>query len=433
VLSADGTKLAFVSEARNFGLPDTNGASDVFVRDLATGQITLVSVNRLGTNSGNGMSDNPIISADGTKVAFTSYATNLQAVPVTGDRHIYVRDLVAGTTTLASVDASGATGGQGYSGIGAGFDFSADGTKVAFVSDRGLVPHQGSPAIIALHLRDLVAGTTTLVSIDHTGTRYANGPTFDPTFSPDGSALAFTSLASDLVAGGRPGSLYVRDLVAGTASSVTPGASDIAEGVGFSAHGTRLVFATPAGLGPADTNGRADVYVHDRVAGTTALVSVRQDGADSGNAGSVDPVISPDGGQVAFTSDASDLVGGDCNEERDVFVRDLAGGATTLVSARGDGTDSGDEASTTGSFAADRVAYQSRATDLAANDANATWDIYLATPYEEPPPPSTSTTRPVPPTTRPIPTTTELPTTTDPPPTTDTTDLPPTTELPPAG
>ena len=67
-ISADGTKIAFVSEARNFGLPDTNGFPDVFVHDTTTGVTTLVSVNRQGTNSGNAPSTNPIISADGTKV-----------------------------------------------------------------------------------------------------------------------------------------------------------------------------------------------------------------------------------------------------------------------------------------------------------------------------------------------------------------------------
>jgi len=109
-IGADGTKIAFVSEARNFGLPDTNGVSDVFVHDTTTGTTTLVSVNRLGTNSGNGPSRDPIISADGTKVAFLSFATNLHPLPLTGDRWICVRDLTTGTTTVATINADGSFG-----------------------------------------------------------------------------------------------------------------------------------------------------------------------------------------------------------------------------------------------------------------------------------------------------------------------------------
>jgi Tol biopolymer transport system component len=461
-ISADGTKVAFASDARNLGVPDTNGTTDVFVRDTTTGSITLVSINRQGTNSGNGPSFSPRISADGTKVAFLSSATNLQPLPLTGDMWVYVRDLTTGTTTVATVNAAG-TAAAGLNDIFEAtdmFDFSADGTKVAFISDASdLVEGLGGSPGFQLFVRDLPSATTSLASIDAAGSGYGNSVSLFPRLAPNGDGVTFTSFATNLVPGGSTEApfLFVRDLSAGATSPLAPG---IGSGLGttpsnttFSTDGTRVVFesfSSPPGV--TDTNGTSDVYVADLAAGTTSLVSVRAGGADSGNGMSGEASFSPDGTQVVFTSSASDLVAGDGNEEGDVFVRDLVAGTTSvvsvdddgdsavagsrrglfagdgrvlfeslawdlgpndtnndwdlyirsldtgvtsLVSARADGADSGDEASTTGAFGGGKVAYQSRATDLAGTDTNGDWDVYLAMPFT-PPPATTTTTRPPP-------------------------------------
>ncbi len=130
-LSADGTKIAFWSFASDLGPNDTNGFADVYVRDLSAGTTTLVSVNDLGT-SGNGDSSNAVISADGTKVAFSSRAGDLGPNDTNGFTDIYVRDLTGGPTTLVSVNDLGANGGNGSSSNAV---ISAEGTKVAFLSD----------------------------------------------------------------------------------------------------------------------------------------------------------------------------------------------------------------------------------------------------------------------------------------------------------
>src|SRR5262249_35781565 len=76
-ISAEGRFLAFTSLASDLVANDGNGTTDVFVRDFQTGVTTLVSIDRAGTDSGDGDSENPVISADGRYVAFESSATNL--------------------------------------------------------------------------------------------------------------------------------------------------------------------------------------------------------------------------------------------------------------------------------------------------------------------------------------------------------------------
>ena len=134
VLSADGRFVVFTSNASDLVAGDTNGATDVFVRDLSTGTTQLVSVGNSGAQ-GDAGSFNPSISADGRYVAFASSADNLVSGDTNGVSDVFVRDLVNHTTTLVSVDT-----GQGptpVQGDGASFDpsISADGTKVAFTSD----------------------------------------------------------------------------------------------------------------------------------------------------------------------------------------------------------------------------------------------------------------------------------------------------------
>ncbi len=100
-LSTTGRYVAFQSDATNLvATVDNNGTSDVFVRDLQTGVTTLVSVNRFGTSAGNDSSYSPKVSADGRFVIFTSMATDLVENYRPGEQGLFVRDMVAGTTTL---------------------------------------------------------------------------------------------------------------------------------------------------------------------------------------------------------------------------------------------------------------------------------------------------------------------------------------------
>src|SRR6266536_5956726 len=110
-LSANGRYVVFESEASNLVPNDTNNASDVFLRDLASGTTTLVSVNSAGTGGGNGPSTSSLISADGRFVNFASTASDLAANDTNRASDVFVRDLQTGTTTLMSVSANGVTSG----------------------------------------------------------------------------------------------------------------------------------------------------------------------------------------------------------------------------------------------------------------------------------------------------------------------------------
>jgi Tol biopolymer transport system component len=155
-----------------------------------------------------------------------------------------------------------------------------------------------------------------------------------------------------------------------------------ADGASFtpsiSADGRYVAFASAAStLVSGDGNGTEDVFVHDRVARTTERVSVSSLGAE-GNGDSYDPAISADGRYVAFTSSASNLTAGDSNDELDIFVRDLVGRSTVLVSAGPQGA-MGDGPSVAPSISADGrfVAFESDASTLVRGDGNGTGDVFV--------------------------------------------------------
>ncbi len=150
-----------------------------------------------------------------------------------------------------------------------------------------------------------------------------------------------------------------------------------------SADGRYVVFVSAAtNLVPDDTNGVADVFVHDRDTGATTRVSVASDGTQgndrSGAIGAGSPAISADGRYVAFDSDASNLVGGDSNGSPDVFVHDRQTGETTRVSVSTGGTE-GNSGSYSPSISADGryVAFDSDASNLLAGDGNGSADVFV--------------------------------------------------------
>jgi len=149
-ISADGRFVAFFSDASNLVPRDTNNSNDIFVRDLSTNTTTRVSVDSAG-NQGNGESYSPSISADGRFVAFYSGTTNLVPGDTNGSSDIFVRDTRANTTTRVSVDSAGNQGnGESYTP-----SISADGRFVAFISNASnLVPRDTNNIIEEIFVVD---------------------------------------------------------------------------------------------------------------------------------------------------------------------------------------------------------------------------------------------------------------------------------------
>lgn len=343
LVTPDGRFVAFRSTAPDLVSGDNNSSTDVFIRDMTSGTTTLVSMTASSV-SGNGDSFSPAISADGRFVAFESLASNLAAGDTNGASDIFVRDIAGGTTILVSVNTSGSGSGNGSS---ASPSISANGQFVSFSSSStnlvaGLADTNGSSDVF---VRDLIAKTTRLVSINTSGTGAGNRFSDLPVISSNGNEVVFRSGATDLVSGVTYSTgvynVFARDLVHGTTElvSVDPsgkaggnGTSDIAA---LSADGRVVAFqsfATNLVTGITDSNNSQDVFVRDLLTNQTGLASINAGGRSAGNGASTAPFISSDGSLVAFQSAASDLGNmPDNNNATDVFTQGLKGVAAHLL------------------------------------------------------------------------------------------------------
>jgi hypothetical protein len=390
-ISANGRLVVFMSRATNLSPDDTDINNDVYVRDLVTGSTTLLSRATGVTGvKGNLGSVAPTISADGTRVAFFSKATNLDPADTDTDDDVYVRDLQTNTTTLVS-RATGVAGAKGDD-QSLSPSISADGTNVSFSSFAGLDPADDEGIRrFDVYVRNLSSATTTLVS-RATGVSGAkgNGASFLSSISADGTKIAFTSVATNLNAADSDGSndVYLRDLSANTTTllSRANGASG-AKGngpsgfPGLSANGQTVVFESAStNLAAGDTDTFNDIYVRDIAAGTTTLAS-RATGAAgvSGNGSHLLPSISADGTRVAFQTNSTNLAPADTDDTSDIFVRDLPSQTTTLEScSSGTYGAKGNDASAGAVMAPDgsKVGFVSSATNLDPADADGNSDVF---------------------------------------------------------
>ncbi|MBR0858805.1 VCBS domain-containing protein [Bradyrhizobium liaoningense] len=181
-------------------------------------------------------------------------------------------------------------------------------------------------------------GSVTRVSTSATGAQ-ADGASFLPVFSSDGTKVAFYSGADNLVPGdtNQTYDVFVKDLTTGAITRVSTTATGV-EGNSlsyqpvFSPDGTKVAFASASdNLVPGDTNQAYDIFVKDLTTGAVTRVSTSAAGAQADGFQTTNPVFSPDGTKVAFYSDADNLVPGDTDHLRDIFVKDLTTGAITLI------------------------------------------------------------------------------------------------------
>jgi Tol biopolymer transport system component len=356
--------------------------------------------------------EHPALSRDGSRVVFT---TNASLVPEDTNRtlDVYVQEVETGEAPdrqrsrgprphggveLVSISPHGDAGdGRSYAP-----DISADGRFVAFQSEStDLVAGDDAAGVTDVFVRDLATGRTELVSVAADGS-VAGGASGAPSISPDGSQIAFESVAADLVDGDRneASDVFVRDRRTGRTRRVSV-ATDGTEGDGGSfdpsISGTgRVAFHSRASnwmepnWGPrSELKNSAffprDVFVHDLNDGTTTPVSVTPEGQASDGL-SLTPSISADGRYVAFSSSSTDLVEGDTNNspdlrgfyEPDVFVRDLTTSTTQRVSVASDGSQADGPGSAGATTSGDGrvVAFESAATNLDTGDANDALDVF---------------------------------------------------------
>lgn len=384
-VSADGRWVAFVSEASNLlggdASADTNGVADVFLVDTQTSTIRLVS--KAGAIAADGASTDVDISADGRFVVFETAATNLIPSDANGPASdIVLYDAQSGELTLVS--RRGVAGVQGDADSFAP-TISSAGTKVAFGSRATNLVGNDTNARADIFVRDVVTGVTTRVSTDGNG-RQANNASYDAAIAPTGGHVALSSLASNLVTGDTNGTrdVFLKTLATGkmirVSISNTERQARSSSGLeDISADGRSVVFSSfAANLVSGDDNNQGDVFVRNRVDGTTLRVSRR--GSIDGNDDSFGASISDDGAYVVFQSKATNL---DASTDENGSVSDLfefrmAGKALVRVSVDGDGG-WGDGASYDAAITGDGsvIAFASVATDLVLGEQGPADDVFL--------------------------------------------------------
>ena len=438
VMTPDARYVAFASAASDLVPGDTNGITDIFVRDLRTGTPLLASPGATATGT-DSSSDAPAITPDGRYVLFLSSATNLVAQP-TSAGEVYVRDLVSGLTYLASVGArdwitnsiqpycqlfsddaqyvvyqanrlyppssgyvfrcnlsSGVTDLVTSNAVPAlsglrhfhNLDMTPDGRFIAFVGRPDPTPQSTN---LCVYLWDGQTSTTTLVSADTN-----NAPTISavcdwPAIDATGQSVAFLSTAVNLTTNLLLGEfhLYVRDVQAGTTRLVDGGTNAVGGAKSFltaprmTPNGRFVAFdCTDSDLVAGDNNHAYDIFVRDLGTESIELISTRQPALPSQTASGASArsviAVSGDGQFIAFASTATDLVPNYNNAGQGLFVRDLAHGTNLLVSADVNGLPALGGWSTDPSVRADGryVAFASGATNLVPADNNTFQDVFV--------------------------------------------------------
>jgi Tol biopolymer transport system component len=406
-VSGDGNIVAFESDSSNLVPNDTNGVTDIFVRDRNTGHTDRVSVATDGTQ-GNKGSFRPGISSDGRFVVFESAASNLLAggADSNGVKDVFIRDRQTNETKRIS-ESNAPSPSQNPS-------ISPNGKFIAFDSNGNFGPIQGRNSNVTNVFRysnQAAGGDGSMIMVstqppgkNNPSRQAPNGKSsFHPSVANEGS-VAFLSDATGLTGfdgddppGAKPNytDVYVAlpsaTVVKASMSNSTyqgaDGAPHQSPATGdsyspsISADGTKVAFASDATNLPtagADQNPDTDVFLRDIPGAAVRLVDQPPSGAPGG--ASTAPAISGDGSAVAFVSSAPNLVSGDSNGQPDVFLANMANGGISRVNLRPgndgfqpDGPSYMPGLSSNGLI----VAFGSSATNLVDGDQNHAYDVFV--------------------------------------------------------
>lgn len=359
----------------------------VYVHDRELGGFVLASATASGepashSSHGGLLPGGGRLSEDGSRVAFTSMADNL----LPDDRQlldqVYVKELGSGRLWRASQSSAGEAGNAASRFV----RLSGDGEVVAFVSSAtNLVPGDTNERE-DVFLHDLRTRETFRASMGPGGEE-PDGASRSPSLSRDGRWVAFASGATNLVADDRNGvsDVFLRDTATGHMERISraadggeAGAASDAPALG--ATGRFIAFSSEAeDIVPGDGNRARDVFLHDRMTGRTVCVSVGEQGVE-GDGPSDNAAVSADGTRVVFVSSATNLVRGDSNGWPDVFLRDLGHGTTTRLSVGREGLEADEESGAFGvalSPDGSCAAFESYATNLVPEDGDGMVDVFV--------------------------------------------------------
>lgn len=360
--SPDGARIAFESYASNLVEGDANKTSDIFVRNLRTGAMTLLT-GEAGVKANN-YSSSPTWNPDGSRVAFDSYATNLVARDTNQASDVFVKDIRTGRLSLVST----ARDGRGANGNSYAPSWSPDGASIAFASDASNLVSEPSPGTFDVFVKNLRTGLVQQIShISDNVDRFT-----PPVWSPDSTRVAFLSSVYQIYVA------HVRSkritLVSSTSAGI-PG-NDGSFDPAWSPDGTKIAFASQAQNLGSWEEGSTVVVAKDLRTRTVKLISPNDARISPDGGLSKGPAWSPDGTQIAFESDSPSLVGGTSGSH--IFVKNLQSGANTLVSASTSGR-GGNQYSYGAQWSRDgtKLAFDSLATNLVPSDRNRKEDVFV--------------------------------------------------------
>jgi hypothetical protein len=408
-VSSNGQYVAYSCVANRVAAGATNGYGYVFVSDLLHGSNLVASVDTNGVADPNGSSFDPVISANGRYVAFTSDAGNLVTNLNSASQNVFVRDTQMGTTVLASVNTNGAGGdSRSFSPL-----LDASGRHVLFYSQAGDLVGATITIVTNLFFRDLQSNATFRVPGNVTP-----GLAFNVTaaaMTPDGQfvaaasqqvclwdsqavALVYSNAIANVTAiavspdGNRlayiaGAQLYATDRAAQSNWVIATGVPANRAGPQFSGDARYLVYVTSSALAANDTNKANDIYRYDFQAQTNLLVSQSGLGGNVGNGPSDWPAMSWDGRFVAYSSFATNLAPGGSSAFPQIYLYDSQSGATALVSASALANAGGDNRSLMPAFSSDSTTliFRSWASDLLSNDFSGSGGIDALTVAVYPP------------------------------------------------
>lgn len=398
-ISADGRWVAFASAAGNLVGGDTNGAPDIFVRDLAAGTTTRIPIIGGGPVPPGGLVLEPSISEDGEFVAFTFTPPQVGTIAAPPPRRVLLWQRSTNATVTVSVDPAGQPVGPSYEP-----SVSPDGTWVAYTSEWESSNIHDVPRIPDVYAWNRLTGQTVRVSVPRT-TEFDWGGGSSPSISRAGAFVAFQSTSMGLAgeADNNPNGpdVFVRDMAAGTTRLVTsvpasppgtttpPRIDSIAPVI--SGDGAFVAFDSTARFVPEDTNSVSDVYRWQRATAAFDLVSVGVTGV-AASGGSGQAAISGDGRYVAFASTAGDVVpaalaGESTGAPRgqlaairgnaEIYLRDLSVPETIRISVTTDGGSAGAALRPAVSDDGGRVSFDTANANLVANDGNRAHDVFV--------------------------------------------------------
>jgi len=331
-ISPDGRYIVFTSGATNLTtVPDTSASIDIFVRDMQTGVNKMLSVNIFGVSPSNqnsyGVPNS--ISSDGRYFLFESDASNLTSIPGSGGRRAFIRDTQLDTTIPVAVDRLGT---QTYNGVDIPV-FAGGGRYVCFVSGGNDIVANDNNNRGDVFLRDLQTNTTTLVSVNVAGNPIVNGNADKCRITPDARYVAFSSSSTEHTTvpdtNGGANDIFLRDMQTGTTSLISHNLANTSAGNAFStlhaisSDGRFVVFQSFATdlTNLPDTNSAVDIFAGDARTSRTIPISINDFGTSTPTVASGNSAVNNDGTKIIFESDAGNIAVGDFNGTTDVFLR----------------------------------------------------------------------------------------------------------------